>query len=388
MDNPHILNTSAFPKELNFLLHWIRPVPDQPSYVLPKPDWKTYDPGSFLELARFHRVHPYLYASLKDSGAPDEILQPLKNEYMNNTIHMLHLTRSLGLLSRLFSGQGIRALLLKGPALAQDLYGDLSLRTCKDLDILIPEADFDRTDQCLQSAGFTPDDKSPRVYNWKKNLHHYSYTNQAEGIQVEIHWKLQPGSWPESSFDELWSRKQECFHPDHPVYRPGNEDLLLYLCVHGARHSWFRLRWLLDIRQLLKKELDWSLIAGLLKQQQSHIAVGQAFLLLNQLLGPLPDAVLQPYTSSKASRSAAQSAVSSIAQMQKPDAYAIQHTRYLLSLMGYRQKLAYLKSYYYPSSQDALMLPLPSLLHFLYFPIRPLLVLWRRLKYKTRAREL
>jgi hypothetical protein len=388
MNNPFKLDTSAFPKELDLLLHWLSSNPAQASARPSEPPWNTYDLELFLELARFHRVYPFLYAQLKDSDAPAAILQPLKTEYRINTFQMLHLTRALDQLFRSLGDNGIPALLLKGPALAKDLYGDTSLRTCKDLDILIPPEHFDPADHLLQSSGFTPDDASPRIYNWKKSLHHCSYTNQATGIQVEIHWKLQPGSWPEPTFEELWSRKQDCFHQDHPVYRPGNEDLLLYLSLHGARHSWFRLRWLLDIRQLLQKELDWRLITRLLKQQNCHIATGQALILCNQLLGTLPDGAMQRFTASAASQSAAQTAACYIAQMQKPDAYALKFTRYLLSLLNLRQKFTYLKTFYYPSSQDALTLPLPSLLHFLYFPIRPLLLLWRRLKYKTRAREL
>ena len=40
--------------------------------------------------------------------------------------------------SKLFNENKINLLILKGPVLAVDLYGDISLRTSSDLDILIP----------------------------------------------------------------------------------------------------------------------------------------------------------------------------------------------------------------------------------------------------------
>ena len=36
------------------------------------------------------------------------------------------------------------------------------------------------------------------------------------------------------------------------VYILGREDLFLFLVSHGARHGWSRLRWLIDIHQIVK----------------------------------------------------------------------------------------------------------------------------------------
>ncbi len=388
MNNAIGMDLSAFPKELVLLLHILSN--PQPISSLGETDYEPDDFNwvLFLELARFHRVYPVLYAQLKNSDAPPAVIQSLKSEFKINTFQMLHLTRTADHLFRLLKEHHIRSLLLKGPALAKDLYGDTSLRTCKDLDILIPVEDFDRTEQLLHSCGFIAEEGSPRLSTWRKGLHHCSYTNHEERIQIEVHWRLHPGSWPEPTFDELWSRKQESFLPSHPVYRPGNEDLFLYLATHGARHGWFRLRWLLDIRHLLDQKLDFGLITHYIKQSKSHIIVGQTLILCNRLLGTPFIADMQSFYTSPSSQLAAQTAIGYIVQMSTPNVHALSHSRYLLSLLKMRQKLSYLKSFYYPSSQDALTLPLPSLLHFLYFPIRPLLLLWRRLKYKTRVREL
>jgi hypothetical protein len=57
-------------------------------------------------------------------------------------------------------------------------------------------------------------------------------------------------------------------------------DLLLYLCLHVAKHQWSRLKWLCDIAALLSTDLaiDWA------TWQQEIIALGMAHLVAQSLL--------------------------------------------------------------------------------------------------------
>ena len=50
--------------------------------------------------------------------------------------------------------RGIRTLVLKGPTLALDLYGDVSLRTSKDLDILIPLTEIEQAERLMTELGY------------------------------------------------------------------------------------------------------------------------------------------------------------------------------------------------------------------------------------------
>ena len=45
---------------------------------------------------------------------------------------------------------------LKGPSLAERLYGNAALRTRYDLDFLVREPDLGRAEQILQEMGFAP----------------------------------------------------------------------------------------------------------------------------------------------------------------------------------------------------------------------------------------
>ena len=73
---------------------------------------------------------------------------------------------------------------------------------------------------------------------------------------LEIHWRLDARPSKEPTFNELWERKRVSPITSYPVYFLGEEDLFLYLVSHGARHGWFRLRWLLDIDQMVRKGFD------------------------------------------------------------------------------------------------------------------------------------
>ncbi|WP_217582298.1 nucleotidyltransferase family protein, partial [Lysinibacillus sp. GbtcB16] len=77
-------------------------------------------------------------------------------------------------------------------------------------------------------------------------------------IKIEIHWRLHPGPGKEPSFEALWERKRTSTLTSESIYQLGREDLFLFLISHGARHGWSRLRWLLDINQMVKQGLDWK----------------------------------------------------------------------------------------------------------------------------------
>ena len=61
-----------------------------------------------------------------------------------------------------------------------------------------------------------------------------------------------------------------------------------------------------------------------------------------------------------------------------PNDIAKYHTKHLFSLMSFRQKLLYFLSVLHPYYTDVETLSLPKKLHFLYFPLRPFLWIWRK----------
>jgi len=340
----------------------------------------------FLSLAEHHRVYPLVWERLRQLdadalGVPPAALQALKIAYSRNTFRMLQLSRELAAVCAALDDGGVRSLVLKGPPLAELLYGDLSLRTSKDLDLLVPEPDVEAAEAVLVRLGFRLVEKAPRVLNnWKRKSHHLTYVHAGKRVELELHWRLNPDSDAEREFELLWANRQASRTAGHPVYQPGNEDLFVYLAAHGARHAWFRLRWLADIDRLIRKPIDWRRVDELLQERRARPIGGQTLLLTSQLLGgPIPGP-MRTLAASRAAERTARGAAAFLREPAKPDPRSRAFVLYLLSLLPRRQKWIYVKNRLYPSSHDAEKLPLPEALHFLYFPLRPILWFWRQWK--------
>ena len=93
--------------------------------------------------------------------------------------------------SKLFTENQIPLLFLKGPVIAADLYGDISLRTSRDLDILIPITHFERAEKLLLSLGYEKEPVLSVLNDWKWRDHHIVYFHPQKCIMLEIHWRLE-----------------------------------------------------------------------------------------------------------------------------------------------------------------------------------------------------
>jgi hypothetical protein len=303
---------------------------------------------------------------------------------------MLQLTAEMEQLSIVFAKNGIQALFLKGPVLAFDLYKDISMRTSKDLDILIPLKELDQVNQILLDHGYQPDQYTRTVLDdWKWKNHHIEYFHANKGVSVEIHWRMNPGPGKEPSFKELWDRKRRSPCNYEPVYFLGREDLFVYLIIHGARHGWFRLRWLTDIVQLAKLGLNWEEVNALLKNYHYEHIAGQVQILTSEIFNVKQYIKLITNGNKKKSNTLAKQAIVFINQLENLHQDNLSRdlskkfNHYLFRLMTFQQKLIHFIGYIFPVPADAERLPLPEKLHFLYIPLRPVLWVWRKSSGKS-----
>ncbi|MED4691860.1 nucleotidyltransferase family protein [Peribacillus frigoritolerans] len=384
MESNLSLDLSLIPRELRLILEIMKSEKDDSKVLLKNELIKDINWDLFLKLTIHHRVYPFIYSKLNNidgKSIPSYIVNKLHQEYKKNTFQMLHLSAEMELISKLFTENHIRVLFLKGPVIASYAYGDISLRTSKDLDILIPINKLEKVEELLLNFGYKRDDEATILNELKWRGYHVSYFHPEKNIQLEVHWRLQPRPSKEPSFNELWVNKRVSTISTYPVYFLGKEDLFLYLVSHGARHGWFRLRWLLDIDQILRKESDLDKTKLLLEKYQSCHLGGQAIILASQLLKtPINDEMAKLIAKSR-SEKLAQKAILFIKEI--APLHIISSTNYykcyLFSLKpSYLQMFIYIMLLIYPSSTDANTLRLPKPLHFLYFPLRPFLLVWRK----------
>lgn len=348
-------------------------------------DWQL-----FLESAIHHRVYPTLYIKIKDFreqlGIPTFVIQSLGQLYKENTFKMLQLGGEMELISKSFTEVGIDTLFLKGPSMAHDLFGDISLRTSKDLDILIPLSHLDKAQNILKELGYEQTSFIESLFNeWQWKYKDISFYHPQKQIQVEVHWRLSCGpAEKEPSFNELWARRTKSTITQYPCYSLGKEDLFYYLVIHGARHAWFRLRWLMDIQQIVKQPLNWNVLYQLFKKYNHDILGGQAILLASQLFEMSITDEMKPFLRKRNTNEIAKSALYFIKRMENLHDPTISretlsyYIKYNLSTKTISQRVMNKLSLLHPVPDDAQILPLPKLFHFLYFPLRPIIWLSRK----------
>ncbi|MFB3170646.1 nucleotidyltransferase family protein [Neobacillus sp. 179-C4.2 HS] len=398
MDKNFKLELTNFPKELILLLEIMKLEENDRLEALKIGYFEDVNWDMFLQLVKHHRIYPTIYLKLRKltlDWIPTYVKEELSILYKNNTIKMLYLSGEMEQISKLLADSKIELLFLKGPILATALYGDLSHRTCSDLDILIPISKLEEAEKLLLEDGYIKDDYIVSVLNdWKWRHHHITFYHPKKKIKLEIHWRLNPGPSKEPKFADLWKRKRlSSLTNRYPIYYLGNEDLFVFLVTHGARHGWSRLRWLIDIVELSKQDLNSTEIIRLLRKYQTPHLGGQVLILNSELFNVNLNEKMLELVGGTRSEKLAQEALFYIRQMinlhtyplpQEVDEY---HKKHLFSLMSNRQKFFYILSFLYPFAIDTETLPLPKILHFLYFPLRPILLLWRKTRKGVIARR-
>ena len=134
---------------------------------------------------------------------------------------------------------GIRALPLKGPALAAEVHGDVGMRSTSDVDVLVSQGDLDRGAEVLVENGFSPPTDVRRA-NGLPDLH--LVLDHPELPPVELHWRVH---WYERAFSaDVLARAAP--GPDG-LLRPAPDDLAASLLLFYARDGFHGVRQAADL---------------------------------------------------------------------------------------------------------------------------------------------
>jgi hypothetical protein len=257
------LEAAALDYLRGILRHYCR---RDPAAFRPSPS-DPFDWAAFAALAQLHDVVPLVHDWLH-RHAPDEpprpVLEALGARSTSTRLNNLRITQELLRLAELFSSHNIPYVSLKGPALAQQLYGNLALRESGDVDILVPPSQLPAARRLLAEKQYRCDFdwRSWREVIFQKMVgYHYAYVNPEETVRVELHWAVSPPKqrcWLDGP--PFWSRVTSTQVAGKSIAVSPPEDVLPYLCLHGARHWWCRLKWLMDVGMLISgyPDLDWD----------------------------------------------------------------------------------------------------------------------------------
>lgn len=329
----------------------------------------------FFALVQRHRVLPIVYYNLqRENRISKDLKEKLKKLAEDNQFNALQSRLMQHRIEKELKRKDFKGFFLKGVKLAELYYGDPGFRHVMDLDCWVEESAIMYLTQWLYEEGYVsvPDVRklnAKQLAFIKRTDHDIQFLTEKAGLPlvIELHWKLR-GSL--GGFN---------LNPDKPM----NEvDHFLYLCTHGTEHGWFRLKWLFDLPQIMDRVVfDWvqvrerALVLDCLDHLEITMLVLDAF--LNE---PIPDAILadlEPHRYARQLRYI-HDAIASALVFNETDANRLGYLKYMNSLS--RKKFnGNLVLKYLTSHKDWELLPLPPGLFFLYFPFRPILILWRRM---------
>jgi hypothetical protein len=234
-------------------------------------DWETL----VLE-ARKHGVMSLLYRNLHSKRPfviPPGFFTQLEQDFHANAKRNLLLIREITRLINLLQTTEIPALFFKGPLLGGTAHGTFSLRASADLDILVHESDFPNLKRLLLAEGYLPPAGLSRFEGQSLTLcaSECHFVQPATGVELEVHWQIPPRTILCASEDQIWQRPQYSRMGSTRVPTLSNEDLLLFLCVYGAKYFWQRLGWICDIAGLIDAApaLDWARVVDGAEHQGS-----------------------------------------------------------------------------------------------------------------------
>ena len=257
------------------------------------------DSAAFGESLTRHRVGAFLQHRLVGdvrAALPDPVREQLTATARRTARLALVRSAELVRIARLFASAGIPFLSVKGPLLAQALYGSVGVRHAGDLDLLIAPELLAEADQTLRGAGCRrsqPDfDLSPRQRREYLQLkHEFEYFNDATGVRIEVQWRLE--GLAALRFEDLKRRELPGELGGQTVGALPPVEHLVYLFVHGAKHGWCSLFWLLDVALALREERDWAQLRDTAVRLGAVRALGQGVRLAEEVLGVAVPAALR-----------------------------------------------------------------------------------------------
>ena len=218
--------------------------------------------GDLRKTAIQQGIIPLLYKRLKGEMAdlvPLDELSTLRTLFVANTIKNIRMTQHLLKVLDLLADSGVEAMSFKGPALAVQAYGDLSLRSFCDLDILIHSNDLSRVYQILTGQGFLteqgyilndPDQTS--IDRILYNIYEKDLSFSFQDNFLELHWKIIERLYTVPlDMDQIWERSLPIFINGQKIKTLSPEDMVIVLCFHGHKHAWQNLKWLADLIHII-----------------------------------------------------------------------------------------------------------------------------------------
>lgn len=221
----------------------------------------------FRYLLEKSRLGPLVAGKIQKNEALLNRAQGLKKIAAESSGYALRCMRQIAALAETmeaFSDSGIRALSVKGPLLAKRLYGNPALRFSKDVDILVDPRSYETAKRRLAAMGWR-EVPIPDCVNTPRRRQAYLVSGyHAEfwrgGTEIELHWCLTDDvpAWSEAqdAFERIWDERKTAPVSGKEIAYWDEDEYICYLIYHTAKHHFYRLRWLMDLYLIIRNETE------------------------------------------------------------------------------------------------------------------------------------
>jgi predicted nucleotidyltransferase len=252
-----------------------------------------------VQLAQHHGLVPLVFRRLSAEMDPSRSpgLEALRQQDKVNSHRALWLTLELLNIHRHLQTRGLEVLPYKGPVLAERLYGNVAMRQFSDLDLLIQSADLRAIKEALAELGYEPGLRLEKAAerDYLKSGYEYTFDGARGRNLLEIKWQILPRFYS-IGFDvnEFFERASVVTIEGQRLRTLCDQDLMLVLCVHSAKHVWKQISWLCEIVQLARSHtLHWAALKVEARRLGIARIVAVTFLLAHKLLGAALPAELE-----------------------------------------------------------------------------------------------
>ncbi len=257
---------------------------------------------SLLNDAAGHTVTPLLAKQLT-AVAGDALsaarLKQLKDLARAAVVRSLAFSAELIAILDLFRSEGLQAIPYKGPVLAEQAYGDFTLREFEDLDLILRQKDMPKANRLIAGLGYRATHPWTLSQNAATSLvpGEYCYRNERRRMVIELHTERTLRHFPlRPDIGVLAERLVRVSLSGHPIQTFAPEDGLPLLCIHGSKDFWERISWIADIAEFAQAhpQLDWDWVMrrteSLRASRMLHLGLALAVRFFNL---PLVDEIRQ-----------------------------------------------------------------------------------------------
>ena len=253
--------------------------------------------SELLHILKAHWVLPLLYWYAgrlpEEFQPPKPILESMRTAFQWSRARCFHMENQLGEITAAFKDEGVRVLVLKGPAYGRTVYPDPALRPASDLDLLVRPEEMLRSRAILEGLGYKCEarlfDAEEILYKDEKFVHR---ENPGKYRAIELHWKLHflLGIGQEAETDELFARAARVESSPITFEALDAVDAVIHTAINNAfgHDNTMRLIWICDAALLARKLVvpdDWKLLQKRCIDWRARLAVELSLGLAKAWLG-------------------------------------------------------------------------------------------------------